>query len=105
MNGRELGMHQGGYRFSFDITDALNPHGEQKLVVLVFDPTDSGFQRRGKQMLHPRPPFFSACSGIWQTVWLEPVPAASIESLQLTPDVDAGVLKVIVLGRGQNPTR
>jgi hypothetical protein len=102
VNGQELGTHQGGYdRFSFDITGVLKPEGEQEVAVSVLNPIDSGFQPRGKQMLHPRPPFFSASSGIWQTVWLEPVPATSIESLKLVPDIDAGVLNVIVRGSGQ----
>lgn len=101
VNGKRLGTHKGGYdRFTFDITDALNPHGSQEIVVSVTDPSDSGFQPLGKQMLHPRPPFFSAISGIWQTVWLEPVPPTSIKSLKLVPDIDSGVLKVTVLGRG-----
>jgi beta-galactosidase/beta-glucuronidase len=102
VNGRGLGVHQGGYdSFNFDITDALKLDGEQQIVVSVFDPTDSGAQPRGKQMQHPRQPFFSACSGIWQTVWLEPVPVGYIDSLKLVPDIDAGVLKVTVQGCGQ----
>ena len=102
LNGQALGTHQGGYdRFSFDITDALKAEGEQEVLVSVFNPIDSGFQPRGKQMLHPRPPFFSASSGIWQTVWLEPVPDAYIESLKCVPDIDAGVLRLTVLGQGQ----
>jgi beta-galactosidase/beta-glucuronidase len=102
LNGHELGVHQGGYdRFSFDITDALKPDGEQELMVLVVNPTDAGSQPRGKQMLHPKEPFFHASSGIWQTVWLEPVPAVSIESLKLVPDIDAGELKVTAFARGE----
>lgn len=102
VNGQDLGTHQGGYdRFSFEITDALNILGEQEVVVSVFDPTDSGFQPRGKQMLHSHPPFFSAFSGIWQTVWLEPVASTSVESLKLVPDIDAGALTVTVMGRGE----
>ncbi len=101
VNGKELGVHRGGYdSFSFDITDALKPEGEQELLVSVLDPTDAGFQPRGKQSLHPRPPFFSASSGIWQSVWLEPVPEFYIESLKLVPDIDAGVLNVTAFTRG-----
>lgn len=102
LNGKELGTHQGGYdRFSFDLTDALKQQGEQELIVSVSNQSDSGFQPRGKQMLHPHPPFYHAASGIWQTVWLEPVPATSIDSLNFVPDIDAGVLNINVSGRGE----
>lgn len=95
VNGKICGEHKGGYdRFTFDMTDFLTPSGEQELVVSVHDPTEAGFEPRGKQMVHPRPPFFNASSGIWQTVWLEPVPATHIESLKLVPDIDAGIVKV-----------
>ncbi len=62
VNGKELGSHQGGYDgFSFDITDALKPSGEQEIVVAVFDPSDAGPQPRGKRCGSPtafgtRPP-------------------------------------------------
>lgn len=102
LNGKELGMHQGGYdRFSFDITGALKPEGEQELVISVYDPTDSGFQPRGKQALYPDKAFLSATSGIWQSVWLESVPATSIESLRCIPDIDTGVLQLTVSARGE----
>ena len=101
VNGRKMGIHRGGYdRFSFDITDALKPAGEQTLTVSVTDPTETGFQPVGKQMLDPHPLFFSASSGIWQTVWLEPVPATYIKSLKLVPDIDKGVLQVTALVGG-----
>jgi hypothetical protein len=98
VNGKEIGTHRGGYdHFSFDITDALKPEGEQTLSVSVTDPSDTGFEPHGKQMLHPRPPFFSPSSGIWQTVWLEPVPTTYIESLKMAPDLDKGVLQLTVI--------
>jgi len=101
VNGHEMGTHRGGYdRFTFDITDALKPEGEQTLTVAVTDPTEAGSEPHGKQMLNPRPPFCSASSGIWQTVWLEPVPATCIESLQLAPDIDKGVLRLTALCNG-----
>jgi beta-galactosidase/beta-glucuronidase len=102
INGLEKETHKGGYdRFTFDITDALKPEGDQELTVSVSNPAETGFEPRGKQMLNPHAPFYSAASGIWQTVWLEPVPASSIESLKLVPDVDAGTLEVTVFGRGE----
>jgi len=101
LNGHELGVHKGGYdRFSFDVTTALKLQGDQELTVAVRNPSDAGTQPRGKQMLRPRPPFYHTSSGIWQTVWLEPVAETSIESLHLVPDLDKGVLDVEVTGRG-----
>jgi hypothetical protein len=88
INGREVGRHQGGYQqFSFDITDDLRA-GDNELVVSVWDPTDTGPNPHGKQILRPYKTLFTASSGIWQTVWLETVPAVHIDSLYLTPDVD-----------------
>ena len=96
INGRRIGEHRGGYdAFTFDITDALG-EGPQELVVRVCDPTDAGPQPRGKQVLQPRGIWYSAVTGIWQSVWLEPVPAAYIRSVRITPDVDAGVVRVVV---------
>ena len=104
VNGRQLGSHRGGYDpFTLDITDALSPTGPQELIVAVSDPMQD--QARGKQsrpiFQTPRRSIFYSCvTGIWQTVWLEPVPAASIADLCLVPDVDAGVLRLTVQGRG-----
>lgn len=93
VNEIEIGSHQGGYdRFGFDITEALKAEGEQDLVVSVWDPTDGGTQPRGKQSLGKREGFHTASSGIWQTVWLEPVEATSVVSLKLVPDIDTGAL-------------
>ncbi|MBV9865493.1 MAG: hypothetical protein JO316_09100 [Abitibacteriaceae bacterium] len=95
VNGKQLGIHRGGYDgFSFDITDALNPTGTQEVVVGVFDPTDKGDQPRGKQTTNPRGIFYTPATGIWQTVWLEPVPQTSIMRLNLVPDVDGKALRL-----------
>ncbi len=89
VNGQQVGTHLGGYDpFWFDVTDALRPNGSQELVVRVWDPTDKGVQPRGKQVIDPRGIWYTSVTGIWQTVWLEPVPETRIESLQITPDVD-----------------
>ena len=101
VNGKELGKHRGGYDpFSCDITDALTPAGPQELIVSVADPMQG--QAAGKQsrdiFLKPRGSIFYSCvTGIWQTVWLEPVPATHIESLKIAPDVDQGAVRVTVL--------
>ncbi len=95
VNGKELGTHRGGYDgFSFDITEALKPDGEQEIVVAVWDPTDRGPQARGKQVLKPGGIMYTATSGIWQTAWVEPVALTHIESLKITPDFDASAITV-----------
>ncbi len=100
VNGKELGNHQGGYDpFSFDMTDALKS-GEQELVVGVLDPTNSGSQPRGKQVHRPGGIFYTPTTGIWQTVWMEPVSAAGIEKVVVTPDVDKGSVSLAVVGKG-----
>jgi beta-galactosidase/beta-glucuronidase len=100
INGQKAGEHRGGYLpFTFDITELLQD-GENELVVAVWDQSDKGGQECGKQTLKPRSIWYTAVSGIWQTVWLERVPETSIESLRLTPDLDAGTLSVEVKLRG-----
>jgi hypothetical protein len=91
VNGKMLGTHTGGYDgFNFDITDALKKDGPQEIVVGVWNPIDSGTQPRGKQVKKPGGIFYTASTGIWQTVWLEPAVflGGHIESLRITPDVD-----------------
>ena len=96
MNGKESGAHTGGYQnFSVDITDAVR-NGSNELVVKVYDPTDQGPNPHGKQVLNPKDIYYTSSSGIWQTAWLEVVPASYITDLQLTPDVDNGLLQVQV---------
>ncbi|MGH7581778.1 MAG: sugar-binding domain-containing protein [Gemmatimonadales bacterium] len=93
VNGRRVGEHRGGYDpFTLDITDALRGVGPQDLVVSVWDPTDRGPQPRGKQVLRPHGIWYTAVTGIWQTVWLEPVPASHIVSVLATPDIDASTV-------------
>lgn len=99
VNGRQVGEHTGGYDpFTFDITDARNV-GHNELVVAVWDPTDTGYQPRGKQVLKPGGIWYTAVSGIWQTVWLEPVAADYIQSLSVVPDLDKGMVAVQVQTR------
>ena len=95
VNGREVGRHRGGYdAFSFDITEALKGEGEQEVVVAVWDPTDAGTQPRGKQVRNPHGIWYTPSSGIWQTVWLEPVPETHIRRIRLTPDIDKETLRL-----------
>ncbi len=107
VNGQAVGEHRGGYDgFSVDITDAVKAGADNELVVAVFDPTN-GYQPKGKQNINkfgkPGGIAYTASSGIWQTVWLEPVPAAHIQSLRMTPDVSAGGLRLKVLAGGSQP--
>jgi len=102
VNGRKVGEHHGGYDpFSFDITDALRAEGPQELVVKVWDPTDKGFQPRGKQVLNPHGIWYTAVTGIWQTVWVEKVPAAAISGLTIIPDVDNQCVRITVAAAGR----
>lgn len=98
VNGRQVGEHRGGFDpFTVDITDALLRDGsEQELVVAVRDPTDGGDQPRGKQVLRPRSIYYTAVTGIWQTVWLEPVPANHVTALRIDPNLERGTVHVTV---------
>jgi beta-galactosidase/beta-glucuronidase len=96
VNNQLVGEHVGGYLpFWFDITDYLAEGDVQnELLVSVWDPTDTHWQQRSKQVLKPKSIWYTAISGIWQTVWLEPVPLAYISGLKITPDVDTGMVRV-----------
>jgi glycosyl hydrolase family 2 len=100
VNGRNLGVHRGGYDpFAIDITDALLAIPAQELLLRVFDPTDEGEQMRGKQALKPGGIWYTPVSGIWQTVWIEPVPRRGIEDLVVEPDLEAGTVAVTAVGQ------
>jgi beta-galactosidase/beta-glucuronidase len=95
INGTKAGIHQGGYDpFSFDITDFLTEEGQQEIIVSVWDPTDEGPQPRGKQFINneDRKIWYTPVTGIWQTVWLEPVPETYISSTRQTPNIDQNIL-------------
>ncbi|MET9275148.1 LamG-like jellyroll fold domain-containing protein [Kribbella sp. NPDC003557] len=96
VNGRQVATHRGGYDgFDVDVTDALHAKGPQELIVWAEDLTDETYQPIGKQReVGDRGIFYQGSSGIWRTVWMEPVNAASIGRLQLTPDLPNQTLKV-----------
>jgi len=101
INGKSIGVHKGGYDpVTYDITPFLNGSGPQELIVRVYDPTDDAGEPRGKQTLHPHGIMYTSTSGIWQSVWLEPVPATNIADLKMVPDIDAGGLKLTVTASG-----
>lgn len=94
VNDVKVGRHQGGYTpFSFDITAALTS-GTNVVKVKVWDPTDEGYQPRGKQVKDPHGIWYTPVTGIWQTVWLEPVSETYIKDLKITPDVDKNILLI-----------
>ena len=97
INGKSVGIHKGGYDpFSYDITPYLAAAGPQEIVVRVFDPTDVGGQPRGKQSTNPEGIMFTPTSGIWQSVWIEPVNQLSINDLKIVPDIDKNELHLTV---------
>ena len=101
INDIKIGSHQGGYSpFTFNITPFLNRTGPQELTVKVWDPTDKGFQPRGKQVLKPGGIFYTAVTGIWQTVWIEPVNTKHITAVRTVPDIDNNRIMVEVLSSG-----
>jgi hypothetical protein len=97
VNGTEiaLGTHRGGYDpFSFEIGHIVLPMMQNEIVVSVWDPTDAAEQPRGKQLTNPHGIWYTPVTGIWQTVWIEPVGGTYIASLRIDPDVDAGGVRV-----------
>ncbi|MDO0929318.1 PA14 domain-containing protein [Streptomyces sp. TG1A-8] len=98
VNGVKVADHKGGYdKFAADVTDALKPGRTQELIVGVYDPTDAASGENppvGKQRLDPSGIWYTPSSGIWQTVWMEPVATDHVDQLKLTPDVDGGTLTV-----------
>ncbi len=108
INEVSVGTHRGGFDpFSFDITDYIVGTGPQTITVRVYDPNDgtpgvlnpqggNAYQPTGKQTLAPSEIFYTSASGIWQTVWLEPVNEVSIKEIKMVPDIDANVLKLTV---------
>ena len=105
VNGMNVARHEGGHTpFSADVTHALRA-GENVVVVRAEDPSRDTTIPRGKQYWREESGgiFYTRTTGIWQTVWLEPVGRRRIEGLRLTPDVDAAALDVEVAVEGFEP--
>ncbi len=89
INNKKVGEHKGGFTpFSFDITPYLQKQGEQEIIISVWDPVDEGYQPRGKQANNPSGIFYTSVTGIWQTVWLEPIEKTYIKQFYPTSDID-----------------
>ncbi len=105
VNGQEAGSHRGGYDpFSFEVGSLLK-EGANEVVVRVWDPTDRGFQPRGKQVVEPKGIWYTPVTGIWQTAWLEPVPDNYIQSLRIVPDLENAAVHVTVEGSEEGTIR
>jgi hypothetical protein len=105
VNGAEVGFHRGGNNpFSYDITKSLKPGAKNELLVKVWDPTDEGSQPRGKQIRNPHGIWYTPVTGIWQTVWMEPVSAARMAEVRVTSNVKDSTIHFQVTGPGIKPT-
>lgn len=97
VNGKYVDSHTGGYDNSaFNITPFLKKDGLQEIVVSVYDPVDAGTQPRGKQVKNPNSIWYTSVTGIWQTVWLEPLAKQNIEILRITPNIDVDSIHIKV---------
>lgn len=95
VNGKVAGTHEGGFDpFTFDITPHLRKSGDQDITISVWDPTDEGPQPRGKQVVKPEGIWYTPVTGIWQTVWVEAVPEAYVNSIKPTPDIDNNTIAI-----------
>ncbi|PPF64969.1 glycoside hydrolase family 2 [Clavibacter michiganensis] len=104
LNGQKVGENTGGYLpFSVDLTDALVAGSAQELIVAVTDTTGKD-QPVGKQRANPSGIFYTPTSGIWQTVWMEPVPETAIDDVVATPDLKAGLVNVDVASASASAT-
>ncbi len=107
VNGQLVAMHEGGNTpFSADITAALRSDGEQVVVIRAEDAPSDLAQPRGKQDWLERPHriWYHRTTGVWQPIWLEPVPATHVTGLRWTPDLDRGLLGLAVSLRRRDTT-
>jgi beta-galactosidase/beta-glucuronidase len=104
INGVEIGKHRGGYDpFSFDISAYLDERGVQEIIISVWDPTDTYHQPRGKQKIDAGGIWYTPVSGIWQSVWIEPVNYSYLGNYNCTPDIDKSVLYLKTMIENQVP--
>jgi len=95
INDIQIGSHTGGYTpFSFDITPYLTAGKPQKLIVRVWDPVDKSFQPHGKQVSKPGGIWYTSVTGIWQTVWIEPVNENYLTKIKSVSNIDRNTVSV-----------
>lgn len=95
IDNKAAGEHKGGYDpFSFDISDYVKAGERHELRVRVWDPTDEGTQPAGKQVNEPGSIWYTPSSGIWQTVWMEPVDDIYIKSFRISTDISEGTIMI-----------
>ncbi len=105
LNGKSVGRHEGGYlAFTFDLTDFLIS-GENQLIIVVTDDASSDVYGRGKQKYKRGGIWYTATSGIWQSVWLESVPDKYISSVVLLPEYDTKKLFVTCKSLDNGPVK
>lgn len=105
VNGQEVGFHRGGNTpFSFDITKSLKEGAKNELLVKVWDPTDAGAQPRGKQIRNPHGIWYTPVTGIWQTVWMEPVSPSHLSTIEVTSNIKKGTVTLRVTGADLKPS-
>jgi len=105
INEKLVGVHKGGFTpFYFEISEYLKKGEDNELILSVWDPTDREHQEHGKQSLKPKIILYTAVSGIWQTVWFEPVSDTYIESLKMVPNIDSETLYLKVNIPSPQPT-
>ncbi len=101
INGQKVGEHKGGFTpFEYNITPYLKKSGKQTLTMRVYDATDNSYQPRGKQICVPEGIWYTPVTGIWQTVWMEPVAAAHITDYYVVSDIDNAKMSFEVSAEG-----
>jgi beta-galactosidase/beta-glucuronidase len=95
IDGRTIGTHRGGYApFAFDVTETLTLGTAHTLVVSVWDPSDDGTQPCGKQHNKPEGIYYTPSTGIWQTVWLEPVAPTHVQEIEFATDIASRIVTI-----------
>lgn len=101
INGQKVGEHKGGFTpFEYNITPYLKKSGRQTLTMRVYDATDNSYQPRGKQICVPEGIWYTPVTGIWQTVWMEPVASAHIANYYVVSDIDNAKMHFEVAAEG-----
>ena len=96
VNRQQAGRHIGGYLpFTVDLTEYLEDDAREfELIVCVKDTSETSYHSRGKQLLERGGMWYTAQSGIWQTVWMEYVPKCYIKDCRITPEAALGTVRI-----------